>query len=165
MEELIKELGFLCYNTYVDGNVNNPKLIKGAESVRFALSFLANSSIDSYAEEELNDKINDLGMLCYNLYVEGVLDDDIFIPLCESINSVNNRNSAFEHESFDDFKNKDESFFDLGEVFGSENEGESEGFASFEELEPIPGNFKECECGYKNIEPANYCGKCGKKLV
>lgn len=170
-EDKIKNLGFLCYNLYVDGIMVFPEMIDMGEDIEHALKhllYLRKNKVDAnyvYMQETaLNEKITELGCICYNLYVDSKLFNNKVLSLCNSISSINSEiansldfslkceypSSCEEPKSPTDKKrNVTQSKLKITCPYG---------------MEPIPYDFKRCVCGYRNKSEARFCGKCGAKL-
>ena len=76
----IKTLGFLCYNLYVDGVMVFPEMNGIVEDIKKTLNYLLvlrQNNIDAnylhMQETTLNEKLTELGCICYNLYVDSKL--------------------------------------------------------------------------------------------
>lgn len=147
--ENVRSLGFLCYNLYTDGLMNFSEMDDIVKEIKWLSDYVAdlknsgdNKAYAEFQEKKLDEKLMELGCICYNLYVDRKLFNNELLSLCDSISSLN---KELVSETADD-KNKTASGFGL--------------------LEPIPLNYKKCSvCGYKNRAEAKYCGKCGKKLI
>ena len=173
----IKALGFLCYNLYIDGVMTFPEMTGLVDDVKNAIGSLLlmrQNSIDAenllLREKNLNDKLTEIGCICYNLYVDRRLINNSVLSLCDSISSINHEIASGISADIPDF---------ISESFG-ETDGTDELPSSSQEnknttksrlkviypygMEPIPENYKECRCGYRNISEAVFCGKCGRKL-
>lgn len=167
----IKSLGFLCYNLYVDGIIIFPEMNGAVQSIKEILNCLplnGRDSVDSnyaYIQElKLNEKLVELGCVCFNLYVDNRLFNNNILSLCDSISSINYEIAnglkiPSVYKSYDNFENlsqddkkrtyKTHSKLKINCPYG---------------MEPIPVNFKKCICGYRNKFEARFCGKCGAKL-
>lgn len=168
IEELVKELGFLCYNMVVDGRFDFPEMKAKADLVKGELGrlmHLRNSTANIYeiesAEDKLKENINELGFICYNLYVDGKLNSFEVKQLCEDISSLMVKDIPGSNE-FE--ANLTEGDFMQNYQFSDEKDNFESPVMPFG-LEDIPDDYKECLCGYKNISEANFCGRCGKKLT
>lgn len=170
-EDKIKSLGFLCYNLYVDGIMVFPEMNDMGKDIDQALKhlfFLRKNNFDAnyvyMTETSLNEKITELGCVCYNLYVDNKLFNNKVLLLCNSISSINSEiangwdfslkceypSSCEEPKSPNDKKrNVTQSKLKITCPYG---------------MEPIPYDFKRCTCGYRNKSEARFCGKCGAKL-
>ena len=94
-EKLI-HLGFLCYNLYVDATMVFPEMCGVAEEIKRALDALMelkksnpNNPLLQMQEAWLNDKLAEMGCICYNLYIDSKLINNKVLSLCDSITSIN----------------------------------------------------------------------------
>ena len=138
----IKTLGFRCYNLYIDGIMDIPEIMQTASEIKTTIEHLmvirnddSNVDFKKRYEDQLNEKLEGLGYLCYNLYVDNRIFNTELSILCQSIDSVNEDIAKDKYE--DDCCDR---------------------------MEPIPFEFKICLCGYKNRGEAKFCAKCGRKL-
>ncbi len=167
----IKTLGFLCYNLYVDGVMVFPEMNGIVDDIKKTLNYLLvlrQNNIDAnylhMQETTLNEKLTELGCICYNLYVDSKLFNNKVLSLCDSISSINHEitnglkvSSQYEYPSsyeepkrhVSEKRNVTQSKLKVTCPYG---------------MEPIPANFKRCMCGYRNKPEARFCGKCGAKL-
>ena len=169
----IKSLGFLCYNLYVDGVIVFPDMNEIVEDIRTALNNLlvlrqSNAGTDymQIQESNLNEKLTELGCICYNLYVDSKLFNNEILALCDSISSINheiaNGLSPLEQGSYDYLYENHEPL--RAESAHKNKTGSKLKVTCPYGMEPIPTDFKRCRCGYRNKHEAQYCGKCGAKL-
>lgn len=165
--EKIKSLGFLCYNLYVDGVMVFPEMNGIVDEIRKTLGYLVflrrnNMNFDyiQLQEKELNEKLSELGCVCYNLYVDSRLFNSNVLSLCDSISTIN-------HEITAGFSPSPQyaaaQCGDGGELSEKKLESGLKVTCPYG-MEPIPINFKQCVCGYRNKSEAWFCGKCGAKL-
>lgn len=170
-KDKIKDLGFLCYNLYVDGAMGFTEireLVKNIKDKFNEITVLRKNNVGSdylkMQEFELNEKLVELGCVCYNLYVDNRLFNNKVLSLCDSICSINHEmtngfkvSEQYEYPEscenpellFDERKNVTQSKLKVTYPYG---------------MEPIPTDFKKCLCGYRNKSIARFCGKCGAKL-
>ncbi len=165
----IKTLGFLCYNLCVDGVMNFSEMVVLVNAIKEELNYLlelrnhnATSDFQKLQEENLNEKLTELGCICYNLYVDNKLFNNNLMLLCDSISTIN-------QELIDSLKTDNQSDFNDVNSEKSDNEYRNATESRLKVtcpygMEPIPVNFKQCICGYRNRSEAKYCGKCGAKL-
>lgn len=167
----IKTLGFLCYNLYVDGVMVFPEMNGIVNDIKRTLSYLlvlrqSNTDVNylNVQETSLDEKLTELGCICYNLYVDSKLFNNKVLSLCDSISSINHEitnglqaTSHYEYPSsyeeptpsVSKEKNTTHSKLKVECPYG---------------MEPIPPDYKRCMCGYRNKSEAIFCGKCGAKL-
>lgn len=166
----IKTLGFLCYNLYVDGVMAFPEMNGIVDDIKKTLNYLLvlrQNNIDAnylqMQETTLDEKLTELGCICYNLYVDSKLFNSQVLSLCDSISSINHeitnglRVSQYEYPSgfekpkrhISEKRNVTQSKLKVTCPYG---------------MELIPSDFKKCVCGYRNKSEARFCGKCGAKL-
>lgn len=175
-DDKIKALGFLCYNLYVDGVMVFPEMNDIVDSIQKLLNQLlvlrqgsGESGYIHMHEVYLDEKLTELGCICYNLYVDSKLFNHKILALCDSISSINHEiTNGLKTSSADmlyspsyrdseepkvlrqpDIDNRHKKF-DVNCPYG---------------MEPIPVDFKKCQCGYRNKPEARFCGKCGAKLL
>jgi len=167
----IKTLGFLCYNLYVDGVMVFPEMNGIVEDIKKTLNYLLvlrQNNIDAnylhMQETSLNEKLTELGCICYNLYVDSKLFNNKVLSLCDSISSINHEitNGLKAPSHYDYPSSYEESVKPVSE---KRNVTQSRLKVTCPYgMEPIPANFKRCMCGYRNKPEARFCGKCGAKL-
>lgn len=160
--EKIKSLGFLCYNLHVDGVMSIPKANETVAQIREKLNELLVLRENNVGEEllkmqesDLNEKLIELGCICYNLYVDRRIYDSEVLILCDSISAINKEIANAPLTAYSDGSNKVKK--------------PTSGYRGTSKLkvncpygmEPIPIDFKECMCGYRNRAEAKYCAKCG----
>lgn len=153
----IVSLGFLCYSLYVDGIVVSPRLNGVVRDISFMLSpSPRGGSITN--EAALKNKLTELGCLCYNLYVDNNLINGRVLSLCSSIALINEelRKQACPVTVQPDIMSEQSASSALPQVLPA--------VSCPPGLEPVPVNPRVCLCGYKNLQRANFCGKCGLKL-
>lgn len=147
--EKIKSLGFLCYNLYVDGAMAFPEMNDHIGIIRGAMKSLMelrkdeiNVASSKLQEINLDEKLLELGCICYNLYIDKKLFNNELLSICDSISEISKELRANE----------------LG--IASEEPDNNCPYG----MEPIPENYKKCKCGYRNRPIAKFCGKCGELL-
>lgn len=168
----IEALGFLCYNLYIDGSMTFPNADEIVDGIKADLNFLLtlrkndiNPSYLQMQEDSLNEKLIELGCICYNLYIDNKLFNNKVLSLCDSISSINHeianglvpsarvdygsQNHMEMNNAEGEYKNTTQSKLKITCPYG---------------MEQIPVNFKRCRCGYRNRNDAKYCAKCGAKL-
>lgn len=152
----IKALGFLCYNLYVDKVMNFPEMNGIVNDIKETLSYLLvlrqNNTDDSFIliqESKLDEKLTELGCICYNLYVDSKLFNNQLLSLCDSISSIS-------HEISNGLTTPSPQE-EIEKQTGLKN-------SCPYGMEPIPANPRKCVCGYRNKAVAKFCGKCGAKL-
>ena len=163
--EKIRTLGFLCYNLYVDGILCAPemgetvKIIKQNLDQLFALR-RSNSGEDEQERQNtrLNDKLTELGCICYNLYIDGSLINNELLSLCDSITELSREITEAKNPK------QQASATDQDLEVNKVRESSELKITCPYGMEPIPVNFKQCMCGYRNRSDARYCAKCGSKL-
>ncbi len=168
----IKTLGFLCYNLYVDGVMTFPEMNEIVNDIKKTLNYLLvlrqnniNPEYLKMQETTLNEKLTELGCICYNLYVDSKLFNNKVLSLCDSISSIN-------HEIVNGLKapvQTDNDLYNYQEPRRPKNEHKNTTQSKLQitcpyGMEQIPSDFKRCACGYRNRPEAKYCAKCGAKL-
>ncbi len=168
----IKALGFLCYNLHVDGTMFFPEMNEMVDDIKKTLNYLlalrqSNSGAEylQIQEKRLNEKLVELGCICYNLYVDNKLFNSEILSLCNSISSINREITdglkvASQQENLSGFEESKRSVKENKNVTQSKLK-----ITCPYGMEPIPANFKRCICGYRNKPEARFCGKCGAKLA
>lgn len=165
----IKSLGFLCYNLYTDGVMVFPEMNGIVDDIKKTLNYLLllrKNNIDSnylqMQETALDEKLTELGCVCYNLYVDSKLFNNKVLSLCDSISSIN-------HEITNGLNTSRQ--YQIGEEEMSTPACEKRNVTQSKlkitcpyGMEPIPADFKKCICGYRNKSEARFCGRCGAKL-
>lgn len=166
----IKALGFLCYNLYVDGVLIFPEMNGIVNDIKRTLNnllALRQNNIDANylktQETALNEKLTELGCVCYNLYVDSKLFNNQVLSLCDSISLINHEiTNALSAPQY-----KYPSSFEMPENYIDEKRNVTQSKLKVTcpyGMEPIPPDFKKCVCGYRNKSEARFCGKCGAKL-
>ncbi len=168
----IKTLGFLCYNLYVDGVMTFPEMNEIVNDIKKTLNYLLvlrqnniNPEYLKMQETTLNEKLTELGCICFNLYIDSKLFNNKVLSLCDSISSIN-------HEITNGLKaavQTDYGLYDYEEPRKPRSERRNTTQSKLKitcpyGMEQIPSNFKRCMCGYRNRPEAKYCAKCGAKL-
>ncbi len=169
--EKIKALGFLCYNLYIDGVMAFPEMNEAVGDIKRTLNCLltlrqynTDTNYLHMQEDGLNDKLTELGCICYNLYVDSKLFNNKILSLCNSISSINYEIAdglkTFSQEEYPS------SYEELQKpITERRNVTQSKLKVTYPYgMEPIPVNYKQCVCGYRNKSEARFCGKCGAKL-
>ncbi|MCH5185842.1 MAG: zinc ribbon domain-containing protein [Oscillospiraceae bacterium] len=181
--EKIKTLGLLCYNLYIDGVIVFAGMNETVDSISNSLDYLLmlrqNNSNEVYLktqESSLNEKLENLGLDCYNLYVDRKLLDNRILTLCASISELNlelNKEITYTGSSapYDDFDHPHgyRGLYNYRNAVNSADEYDRTSHYKLKitcpsGMEPIPFDFKKCTCGYKNRSDAKYCARCGAKL-
>ena len=167
----IKALGFLCYNLYVDGVMVFPEMNGIVDDIKITLNYLlmlrqetAETNYLHAQETSLNEKLNELGCICYNLYVDSKLFNSEVLSLCDTISSINHEiTNGLSDTSHYEYPSSYEE--PIQSVSHKKNTTQSKLTVIYPYgMEPIPTDFKRCRCGYRNKHEAQYCGKCGAKL-
>lgn len=167
----IKTLGFLCYNLNVDGVMAFPEMNEIVDDIKKTLNnllALRQNNVDAnylqMQESTLNEKLTELGCVCYNLYVDSRLFNSKVLSLCDSISSINNEiTNGLKFSSQHEYPSSNDE--PLNSVSEKRNVTQSKLKVTCPYgMEPIPANFKRCMCGYRNKSEARFCGKCGAKL-
>lgn len=167
----VKALGFLCYNLYIDGVMAFPEMNEIVDDIKEAFNYLSalrqNNMDANYLhvqETALNEKLTELGCICYNLYVDSKLFHNELLSLCDSILSINHE---MVHGLESSSQHKYPSSCEEAERPVSKKRNVTQSKLKVTcpyGMEPIPANFKRCMCGYRNKSEARFCGKCGAKL-
>lgn len=167
----IKNLGFLCYNLYVDGVMAFPEMNVIVDDIKKTLNYMSalkQNNIDAnylqMQETALYEKLTELGCVCYNLYVDSRLFNNKVLSLCDAISSIN-------YEITNGLKASSQYEYSITceepKEFASEKRNSTQSRLKVTcpyGMEPIPADFKRCMCGYRNKSEARFCGKCGAKL-
>lgn len=179
----IKDLGYLCYNMFIDGTNISPEFrnlvldmhnyILYIKALRREHQFDINLSL---YEGKLNEKAMELGCLYFNMYIDNKVYSDRAAELCNSISSLNQmicskptqaangmKPSPYDAYEVQESNNKYSSIWDKEKKNKVTSQRKLK-ISSPYGMEPIPTNFKKCSCGYRNYSFARYCGKCGAKL-
>lgn len=167
----IKTLGFLCYNQYVDGVMVFPEMNGIVNDIRQTLNYmlaLRENNMDVkylYMQEaSLNEKLIELGCICYNLYVDSKLFNNQVLSLCDAISSINHEiTNGLQASSHYEYPSSYEEPVKPVREKKSVTQSKLKVTCPYG-MEPIPVGFKRCMCGYRNRPEARYCGKCGAKL-
>ena len=124
----------------------------------------------------MDDKILELGCICFNAYIDRKLFNNQILELCDDISLINSEiikglndselcdeQGAFEpHDETEE--NTEENNDIKVDVDKSTVANKTEEDYPYK-MEVIPANFKRCRCGYRNRPEAVFCGKCGSKLA
>lgn len=166
--DVIKNLGYLCYNLHIDGAIAFPEMKMLVDEIKQCINSSrssdnsANIVLLNAQQARLEEKISELGCICYNLYVDKKLLNEKILNLCIALSSINGRIVSGNGMLTDNIR----------ERVNSGNEPISETNNVYDKfkvncpygMEPIPANYKRCVCGYRNRPEAVYCGRCGAKL-
>lgn len=159
----IKSLGFLCYNLCVDEAMAFPEMNGAVAEIRKSLGRLmelresnAGGEYVKLQEAALDERLTELGCICYNLYVDGKLFNSGVLALCDSISAINGEIALPQRKRVRSEQRGDKS---------------ASGVTSSKlkincpyGMEPIPTRCKPCGCGYRNRFDAKYCARCGARL-
>jgi len=168
----IVDLGFLCYNLYIDGTIKFPEMTELVKKLKKMMDYLVilrkNNSDDEFLktqEDGINKMLTELGCVCYNLYNDKKLVNCDILNLCDSIASLNQeislKNAAdiefIPKQLYHDTQIADEEakITNLKKRNTSITDG----------MERIPLNNILCICGYRNRLDAIFCARCGVKLT
>lgn len=174
-DEKAKELGYICYNISVDNKGVFKELLEDINCIKeyfskismFKKNGIAEKYITQYMESA-DDKAMEIGYLCFNMYVDKKLDFENMTNICEEISEISKAiyNAKNNGGNMENVSNNDYGKYEAAnnaEAYSNKNNKESK-IDNSVKIEPIPNDFKQCLCGYKNKKIALYCGKCGLKL-
>ena len=116
-------------------------------------------------EISLDEKLTELGCVCYNLYIDSKLFNNKVLSLCDSICSINHEITNgldVAAASCEYPRNYEDGVKPIGEKKYVTNSKLK--VTCPYGMEPIPPDFKKCICGYRNKREASFCGRCGAKL-
>ncbi len=172
-DDKLKMLGALCYNLYIDGVMIFPEMNETVNDIKNVLTYLLvlrknniNADYLKIQESGLSEKIQELGCICYNLYVDSKLFNSKVLSLCDSISSINHeiKNGLEAASQGSSEVQEREDLKKMKGEYRNVTKSKLKVICPYG-MEPIPINYKKCACGYKNRASAKYCGKCGAKLA
>ena len=178
--EKLKSLGFLGYSLYIDGTLTLPEMSNTIIDIKRLLSAPGNGFHTTYVVNEaaVNEKLTELGCVCYNLYVDKRINNVNveLTSLCELISSINRQIyvqpqvaeplplTVATSSTAEEIAPTMAESMTAEEIAPTAAEPVTAPAQCPPGFELIPTNPKICLCGYKNSQRANFCGKCGLKL-
>ena len=96
-EDALKNLGFLGYNLYIDKRLTFGEMTAVVAEIKEAMARIQTfRQSEMHAaglkaqEQLLDDKIMELGFMCYNFYIDKKIFNDEMLKVCEEIDGINN---------------------------------------------------------------------------
>ncbi len=177
IDQAAVEMGYGCYNISVGNeNCGVPKdkieYIKNLFSIMFGYRNIGESDSEAEIKKRIDDKMKELGYICYNLGIEGKLPSKSLLKSFAKMRELSETafTSSENEGTVEDYSTNEEHFSpeNLDEPFKFADAADAADAVDDVDgdfhWEPIPIDGIRCVCGYVNDKTWNYCKKCGTKL-